>query len=95
MSTRIDENFIVMNDFVQGDERDLFFSGESSVPLEPNATMWDVLFMAGIFPSKSQARKNWNRTGAEIPEGFSHFQHIGKRHNEVCVFKPTRENQKQ
>jgi hypothetical protein len=87
-------NFVVLNEFVRGDEGNLFFGGE---PFEfefvlPDADMFDLLVKAGCFSSKGQARKNWMRTGPKIPDGFSDFTGIGKLKKRVTVLKPMPEN---
>lgn len=50
--------------------------------------MYDVLVEFGLFASRSDARKNWTRTGQEIPNGFSDFEGIGKRNNRLTIWKP-------
>lgn len=52
--------------------------------LPPAATMYDVLVAVGIFPSRGQARKNWQGP-TEIPLGYSEFL-LGTRRNRRVVF---------
>ena len=94
---RVDKNYIVINGNNQERDAELFFHGFDDIPAYPDddvtyiageATMWDILFHAGLFPSKGQARKNWKRTGEAIPEGFSHFIHLGKAHSEIAILNP-------
>lgn len=40
--------------------------------IEP-ADMFTILTELGIFESKSQARKNWKKSGQDIPNGWSEF----------------------
>lgn len=47
----------------------------------------DCLVELGVFSSKSQARKNW-RGPIQIPEGFSHFERLGKHKNELVIWLP-------
>ena len=60
------------------------------VELPANATMIDVLFEAQIFPSKSQARKNW-KGPIEVPFG-SHLFTLGKKKLKVFVHRAVMEN---
>lgn len=62
------------------------FKEEDTViqPFEIN--MYDLLIIAGVFYSKSQARKNWKKE-IEIPYGYNEFI-LGKKKNKVCVWKP-------
>lgn len=53
--------------------------------LPANATMFDVLAQAGIFSSKSDARKNWKGV-VEIPWGWSEFT-VGKLKHQVFIWK--------
>lgn len=59
------------------------------VHLPATATMIDVLFEAQIFPSKSQARKNF-KGPTEIPFG-SHLFTLGKKKLKVFVHKAVEE----
>lgn len=51
-----------------------------------HVNMLDILTMAGIFPSKGQARKNWNGP-VEIPWGFNQWT-VGKHKQVITVWKP-------
>jgi hypothetical protein len=82
---RIDKNYVVVNEHFKRNDAEVFFPGERVIYIAGAFTMWDILHHAGLFGSKGQARKNWKRTGAEIPEGFSHFDHIGKRNSELAI----------
>lgn len=50
-----------------------------------NATMLDVLVIAGIFRSKTEARKNW-KGPLEIPNGFSQ-RLVGKLKAQITILK--------
>ena len=68
---------------------DLFFGplspGEFVEELKEDTTMPDILVHCGIFPSKSQARKNgWNKERLEVPSGFSQFT-IGKLKHKITI----------
>jgi len=82
-------NFIVKNQFLVGDEQQLFFCGEPVTFLEPTVDMFDILVQTGIFASKSQARKSGR--DKEIPEGFTDMI-IGKLRKRICIFNPTEKN---
>jgi len=86
---KTDCNFLVGNDYVVGDERDLFFCGEPVTVLPAGADMFDVLVAAKIFSSRSQARKDGR--DREIPQGWSDFV-AGKLRARICIFKPTERN---
>jgi hypothetical protein len=63
-------------------------NGQPSVPMHripANSTMLDVLVIANIFSSKSEARKNW-RGPVEIPWGFSE-RLVGKMKAQITIFK--------
>ena len=83
--------FIVDNPFRVGDEHELFFQcpAEDVTVLPETATMLDVLVQTGVFSSKTQARKDpkWGKN-LEIPEGFTHWDKLGKRRNIVSLFRP-------
>lgn len=53
------------------------------LPLD--TTWWDILVEAGIFKSKSQARKNW-KGSKEVSPGF-HQIVAGKKRIEICVHR--------
>jgi len=66
----------------------LFQGKETNDPVDliPDTfNMLDVLALAGIFKSKSDARKNW-RGPVEIPMGFKEFN-IGKRQHLITTFR--------
>jgi hypothetical protein len=50
--------------------------------------IYDILVKASIFKSKGDARKNWTRTGKEIPWGFNDFENIGKLKHRIVIYKP-------
>ena len=71
--------------FSKRDERLIFGEG-AFVRLPRTATMIDVLVAAGIFPSKSQARKNW-KGETTIGIGITEFT-AGKLRTEIFIHKP-------
>ena len=85
---RNEMNIIIDNGLIVGDEAALFFSGEP-IDIRPLGTdMFDLLVELGIFSSKSQALKNWKRSGRDIPLGFSDFERIGKLNNRLTILNP-------
>lgn len=58
------------------------------VPMELDFDMFDILVEIGLFRSKSEARKNWKRTGKNIPEGFTDIKNIGKLHHRLTIWNP-------
>ena len=90
MIMAIDANFIIDNQHrLEGDEAS-FFGPEPVDVLPASATMLDALVKAGIFPSKSEARKNW-KGPIEIPDGFSEWV-VGKLKNRMTILKPVFHN---
>jgi hypothetical protein len=91
MSMGKEFNFVIDNGNVNEHLVDAMFDGED-VDLLPNTTdMFDILVMTGMFRSKSEARKNWKRTGKEIPEGFTDIENIGKLHKRLTIWNPIKE----
>lgn len=56
--------------------------------LPQTTDMYDLLVKLQVFSSKSQARKNWKKTGPEIPWGWSAFEQIGKLNHALYILKP-------
>lgn len=95
-------NVIVMNEFVQDTDEKLFFGPHECVDCdgcifcqpqdvvwaEPRKTdMFELLVRLGAFKSKGQARKSWDKSGKEIPEGWSEF-FVGKKKRHLCIWNP-------
>lgn len=55
--------------------------------IDAESDMYDVLVGAGIFKSKLDARKNWTKTGADIPTGQTLIRGIGKMKKKLCIWK--------
>lgn len=85
-----EHNFIVKNGNELPEDSRLFFHDEPIEFLEPSIDMFDILIKLEVFSSKSQARKNWNRTNQEIPEGFSDFERVGKLKHRITILNPKR-----
>lgn len=89
-------NVLVDNGFLLSTDYKLFYGdpsqqeiGERTITIKDGeADMYDLLVMLEVFPSKAQARKNWKRSGQEIPYGYSDFEKIGKLSNRLTIFKP-------
>ena len=68
----------------------LFVSEDGSMDfkfINAESDMYDVLVGAGIFKSKSDARRNWKKTGADIPTGHTLIRGIGKMKKRLCIWK--------
>ncbi len=91
---RFIHNFIILTDPTKTLEEVLadamlLFPSEEEFQLLPNeTTMFDILVNAGIFTSKSDARRNWKTTGQEIPMGWTWLRGLGKFKHEVAIWKP-------
>lgn len=85
-------NVIVKNEFVVGDEADLFFGGERIFTIPPTFDMFELLVACGVFSSKGQARKNWKLSGKDIPDGFSDFINVGKQKVRITILNPNKHN---
>jgi hypothetical protein len=85
MKNALDINFIIDNGLNEPDDTRLF-GLTPAIHLPDTATMFDILATAGIFSSKSEARKNW-RGVVEIPKGFSQFE-VGKLKHQITILNP-------
>lgn len=92
------ENFIVRNDKLRrnqdlipnlfGEEFEGQVRTDPIIFVSKEADMYDILLLTGIFTTRSNAKRDWKRTGKEIPKGFSYFQKIGKRNARLVIWKP-------
>lgn len=81
---RVDRNFIIDTGHQTKADFQVLFSGEP-VEIRPvGTTLADILVECGIFPSKSQARKNGY---LELSPGWTDLT-IGKLRNRICVWWP-------
>ena len=62
--------------------------GDEDIILIEGKDMFDILVMCNLFQSKGQARKNWTKTGKEIPQGFNDFEKLGKLNHRLTIFNP-------
>lgn len=81
----MDYNFI--KSATEAEDLDLFFGpvceDDKVIRIEDGMIMADIVALVGLFPSKSQARKNgWNYP---IPLGFSDMR-VGKNRTRVTIF---------
>ena len=86
-------NVIVQNDNLESNVdlfKHLFGEDEGFVGVGPDEDMFDILVMFGLFRSKGEARKNWKRTGREIPEGFTDIERIGKLKHRLTIWNPVK-----
>lgn len=83
-----DINVVVDNGHIDESLLDAMFDGEDFIIVSADRDMFGILAEAGLFPSRSQAMKNWKRTGPEVPDGFTHIEGIGKKRNSIAIWKP-------
>jgi hypothetical protein len=90
----IDKNFVINNEFYE-QEKDLipYLFGDEPYELVSRVDMYDLLVRGGYFKSKGDARKNWTRTGRDIPNGYTEYRDIGKFHNQLFIFNPINTNE--
>ena len=84
-------NFVIDNENFEKNEDlvELLFNDDLNVEILPNDwDMFDILVETGLFRSKSEARKNWKRTGKDIPEGFTDLENLGKLNHRITIFNP-------
>jgi hypothetical protein len=84
-------NIIVRNGNVQPEDRNaLFPDGEAVFTFNSGQkNMFDLLVILGVFKSRGQARKNWRKTGRDIPPGWTQLDRLGKYRKELCIWNPT------
>lgn len=59
---------------------------DTVIYIDETVDMYDILVEEGLFKSKGDAKRNWNKTGKEIPSGFTLFERLGKKKNKsVCI----------
>lgn len=83
----MDLNIIIVNGFIEEEDKELIFQDEDVVMRSPLTDIHDLLLELGSFPSKSQARKNW-KGPKTIPDGFSEFS-VGKLRRKLTIWNPT------
>jgi hypothetical protein len=78
-------NFAVKNNsFVDGECLKILFDNEKIIWLEPDATMAEVLVLAGIYESKTRARKDGYN---ELPIGW-YDKYVGKKKVRISIWNP-------
>ena len=84
-------NIVIDTIYTKESDLSLFFGKESVIHFPECVDMYDILVKCSIFLSKSDARKNWSRTGKEIPFGFSDFEKIGKLNHRITILNLNKE----
>jgi hypothetical protein len=87
----MDINIVVKNQYFKSESDlmpHLFGPEQGEIKLIPQMSMWDVLVDSKLFKSKSDARKNWDKTGGDIPPGFNQFV-VGKKKTLLTIWNPT------
>jgi len=64
----------------------LFFDDEKVEHVPKESTVYDLLVMLGIFKSKTEARKNWNRE--QLKSGYQEIKNIGKYKKALYILNP-------
>jgi hypothetical protein len=85
-------NAVVFNQFYDEKLAIFLFGGidETFLRIPDDYNMYDLLVLLGAFSSKSEARKNWTRTGKEIPSGYNEFKDIGKQKKALYIWNPVK-----
>ena len=86
--TQVNEfNVVIENEHLQPRDVSLFFRENDVINILPKeTTMADIGVLMGLFPSKSQARKNgWD---GEVPNGWTEKIGIGKLRRSLWIWKP-------
>ena len=81
-------NFVIDNKNFDEHLLEAIFESEDVQFISAENDMFDILVMCDLFRSKSEARKNWKRTGKDIPEGFTDIKNIGKLHHRLTIWNP-------
>lgn len=84
-------NFIIANGLEEPMDAALFFAPEAVETIGADSDMYDVLVLAGVFRSRSEARKNWNGTRM-FPLGFETFV-VGKKKQMIATLRPMNRRQ--
>jgi hypothetical protein len=83
-------NVIVNSDKIGPNDKELIFGDEEVFFVNPeDMDMFDLLVKLGSFESKGQAKKNWTKTGKEIPQGFNEFI-VGKLRRCLTIWNPSK-----
>ena len=72
----IERNFIVSSNKVTKAIETEYFGDEEVTYINKNADMYDLLVVAGIYESKEEAAKKWNRSGKDILSGLNDYRKI-------------------
>jgi hypothetical protein len=83
-------NIIIRSKHVRLEDRVNLFPDEEVVfVFDPGQKdMYDLLVILGMFKNKSQARKNWKKTGRDIPTGWTELTRLGKHRRELHIWNP-------
>lgn len=86
-------NIIVANGKIRDTDRETLFPDNEKI-----TTVWpggkqlrdilDALVILEVFPSRSQARKNW-RGETTFPDGWTTLTKLGKKRKKLYIWNPT------
>lgn len=80
-------NIAIKNQYFDDDFANILFSNESFIILDKKTDIYDCLVMLNAFKSKSEARKNWNKTKS-IEQGYNEYKNIGKSKKSLYIWNP-------
>jgi hypothetical protein len=82
-------NIVIVNKFYET-EKDLIplIFDDEHYSLFENEDMYSALIALGVFSSRSEARKNWTKTGKEFEEGYNEYKGLGKLKKGLFIFNP-------
>lgn len=86
-----EHNIVRITPFLRTTDIPLFFGDESVDYTTNNKDMYDTLVACQLFPSKSEAKKNWVRTGKDAPSGFTGIEGIGKLKHRFTILNMGKE----
>lgn len=85
-------NIIIQNEYLDLDLDIKLFEplpeGEVIHYISDDMDMYDILVKFGFFPSKKECRRNWTKSGVDVPDGWNEFRSIGKMKRNLYIFKP-------
>lgn len=89
-------NVVVLNNNVDAIDMLWFmkqlFKDDPITTVTDGVDMYNLLVMLEVFPSRSEAKKNWTRTGREILPGYNEIKDIGKQKKALYIWNPIKES---
>ena len=88
-----DFNIVILNENLLTKDIPLLFGEETVNMISPDVDMFQLLVDIGLFQSRSDAKRNWNKSGREIPNGFSEFK-LSKG-GRLTIWNPTQKEEEE